>query len=92
MWYDKHYDRTEVSTDCYGERENGHLNKKGIHEDVMFEENFFYSFLEDFIYLFLERGEGREKERERNINVWLPVTHPLLGTWPTTQACAVTGS
>ena len=22
-----------------------------------------------FIYLFLERGEGREKERERNINV-----------------------
>ena len=23
----------------------------------------------DFIYLFLERGEGREKERERNIDV-----------------------
>ena len=23
----------------------------------------------DFIYLLLERGEGREKERERNINV-----------------------
>ena len=22
------------------------------------------------MYLFLERGEGREKERERNINVW----------------------
>ena len=30
------------------------------------------------IYLFLERGEGREKER--NINVWLPLAHPLLGT------------
>ena len=32
---------------------------------------FFYIFgciFED--YLFLERGEGREKERERNINVW----------------------
>ena len=28
---------------------------------------------EDFIYLFLERREGREKERERNINVWLPL-------------------
>ena len=27
------------------------------------------SFLIDFIYLFLERGEEREKERERNINV-----------------------
>ena len=26
-------------------------------------------FLKDFIYLFLERGEGREKEREGNIDV-----------------------
>ena len=25
--------------------------------------------LKDFVYLFLERGEGREKERERNVNV-----------------------
>ena len=47
---------------------------------------------EDFIYLILERGEGREKERKRNINVWLPLTRPLLGTWPTTQACALTGN
>ena len=45
----------------------------------------------DFIYL-LFRGEGREKEREGNINVWLPLAHPLLGTWPTTQACALTGN
>ena len=29
----------------------------------------FFFFLKDFIYLFLERGEGREKERERNINL-----------------------
>ena len=36
--------------------------------------------------------EGREKERERNINVWLLLTHPLLGTWPTTQACTLTGN
>ena len=43
-----------------------------------------------FIY-FLERGEGKEKERERNINVWLLLC-PLLGTWPTTQACALTGN
>ena len=28
-----------------------------------------HSFFKDFIYLFLEKGEGREKERERNINV-----------------------
>ena len=46
----------------------------------------------DFIYLFLERGEGREKERERNINVWLPLAFPLLGAWPATQACALTGN
>ena len=46
----------------------------------------------DFMYLFLERGEGREKEGERNINVWLPPMHPLLGTWPTIQACTLTGN
>ena len=33
----------------------------------------------------------REREREGgNINVWLPLARPLLGTWPTTQACALT--
>ena len=32
------------------------------------------------------------EERERNIHVWLPlVRRPLLGTWPATQACALTG-
>ena len=46
-------------------------------------------FFKDFIYLFLERGEGREKEREKNINVWLPLVRPLLGTWPATQAHAL---
>ena len=49
-------------------------------------------FFKDFIYLFLERGEGKEKERERNINVWLLLQCPLLGTWPATQACALTGN
>ena len=44
------------------------------------------------MYLFLERGEGREEERKRNINVWLPPTYLPLGTWPTTQACALTGN
>ena len=38
------------------------------------------------------RQRGREKERDRNINVWLSLTHPLLGTWPATQACALTGN
>ena len=30
----------------------------------------FKNFLKDFIYLFLGRGEEREKERGRNIDVW----------------------
>ena len=53
------------------------------------------SFFKDFIYLFLDRGVGREKERERNINVWLPLVHsrgpgpqprhvPWLGIEPAT--------
>ena len=49
-------------------------------------------FLKDFIYLFLERGEGKEKGSKRNINVWLPHVCSLLGTWPATQAYALTGN
>ena len=30
--------------------------------------------------------------RERNINVWLPLKRPLLGNWPATQECALTGN
>ena len=45
-------------------------------------------FKEDFIHLFLERGNGKEKERERSINVWFPLMCPTLGTWSITQACA----
>ena len=29
--------------------------------------------------------------RKRNID-WLPLTCPQLGTWPATQACALTGN
>ena len=36
--------------------------------------------MRDFLK-FIDRGEGREKD-ERNKNVWLPLTHPPLGTWP----------
>ena len=42
-------------------------------------------------YLFLERGEGREKEQETYIDR-LPLTHPQLGTWPATVQFAVWGS
>ena len=49
-------------------------------------------FLKILFILFLERGGGRDKERARNINVWLPLMWPPLGTWPATQACALTGN
>ena len=42
----------------------------------------------DFIYVFLEAGEVKDKERERSINVWLPLLHPWnvpqLGIEPAT--------
>ena len=43
-----------------------------------------------FIY-FLEKGEGREKEGERNID-WLPLACLHLGTWPETQTYALMGN
>ena len=54
-------------------------------------------FLKEFIYLLLERGEGRKKQRERNIHVWgkyqLVASHtPRLRIGPATQACVLTGS
>ena len=33
-----------------------------------------------------------EKVRDRTINVGLPLACPLLGTWPATQACVLTGN
>ena len=47
------------------------------------------TFFKGFIHF---RGEEKEKERERSISVWLPLTHPLFGIWPATQACALTGN
>ena len=53
---------------------------------------FFVLFLKKILFIFIDRGEGRDKERERNINVWLPLMSPLLGTWLATRACALTGN
>ena len=44
------------------------------------------------LFIYFYRQEGREKERERKISVWLPLPHPLLGTWSATQACVLTGN
>ena len=51
-----------------------------------------FSFFLDFMYLFFREGKGESKRCERNINVWLPLVHSPLGTWPATQACALTGN
>ena len=51
----------------------------------------FYFFKICIYLLFLERGREGEKEG-KNINVWLPLERPLLGTWPATQVCALTGN
>ena len=48
-------------------------------------------FFKDFIYLFLARGEGKEKNMGENISVWLPLVLPVPGTWSTIQAHAQTG-
>ena len=44
------------------------------------------------LFIFKERGREKEREGEKNINVWLSLASPLLGTWPATQACALTGT
>ena len=46
-------------------------------------------FKTDFTFYFLEREEGREKEKHQCV----VASHaPPLGTWPATQACALTGN
>ena len=53
-------------------------------------ETFFSSF-KDFIYLFLEKGREGEREGEKHQCVVACHMAPL-GTWPVTQACALTGN
>ena len=76
---------TGVSTSLWTRMEGARLGQETEHPFLFF---LIYFLKILFIYLFLERGEGKE----RNINVWLPLTHPLLGTWPATQARALTGN
>ena len=45
----------------------------------------------NILFIFRERVR-KVKERERDINVWLPLTWSSLGTWPTIQACTLSGN
>ena len=51
----------------------------------------YYLFFFKILFIVRERGGEREIEWEKH-HVWLPLTRPLLGTWPTTQTCALTGN
>ena len=51
-----------------------------------------FFFFKDF-YLFIFREKGREGERDGEKYQCVVASHaPPLGTWPTTQACALTGN
>ena len=51
---------------------------------------FSFFLLRFYLFIFRKRGE-REKERGTSVCGCLSYA-PLLGTWPTTQACALTGN
>ena len=53
-------------------------------------QNHFFLFFKVFKKLFIFR-EGKEKERERNINVWLPLACPPLGPGPNPGMCSRLG-
>ena len=57
---------------------------------------FIYLFFKDFILILRERGKEGERGRETSMwkryIYWLSLTHPQLGTWPATQACALSGN
>ena len=42
---------------------------------VLYMYSLLYDFLKKILFI-LERGEGREKERDRNIHAWLPLKPP----------------
>ena len=71
---------------------SGYLLKILSKSRVLFLRYLFTYFTRFYLLIFLERGERKEKERERNINVWLPLVYPLVEIWPATQACALTGN
>ena len=51
----------------------------------------YFLFLRFYLFIFRKRGRERVREGE-NISMWLPLLCPLLGTWPATQACVLTGN
>ena len=84
-------------------KQNQTITNYLLHEKQILKNTFLFLFLRSYLFIFLERGEGRERKGEskregekpqcvREIIDWLPLAHPQLGTWPATQACALTGN
>ena len=68
-------------------------NSKCYGKHLLSTNSFFFFFKKRFyLFIYFYGGEGREEERERNINTWLPLMCPLSRTWPETQAYALTGN
>ena len=54
---------------------------------------FYFIYFFKIIYLFIFRKRGKEGEREGMKHQYVVASHaPLLGTWPATQACVLTGN
>ena len=66
--------RVYISVSCYDE----FVMDLNIYEHIALKAIIIYYLKKYFTYVFLERGEGREKERKRT-NVWLPLACPSLG-------------
>ena len=59
-----------------------------IYDQISIQSIFFLKNLFQILFTYcLERGEGRERNSDQ-----LSLSCPQLGTWPTTQACALTGN
>ena len=53
---------------------------------------YLFWFLRFYLFIFRERGREGDREEKKHQCVVASHTHPLLGTWPKTQACALSGN
>ena len=79
----------EISLHTHQKGYNKERWKINIDEDVEKLES--SSFFFQILFIFSQMGRVGEREGEKH--QYVVVSHnPLLGTWPTTQACALTGN
>ena len=74
----RHVSWPGIKPETFGLRHNVQPTKPQQSGRILNHFILFYFILKRF-YLLLHEGEGREKERERNIHVWLPLACPPPG-------------